>query len=190
MDFMYQIPEIIRTIEEGKLILYPTETIWGIGCDATNEKAIRKLNELKNRVVEKKYVLLVDNIDLLSEYVNYIPPKARNLIEYFSKPLTIVYDQPKNIPDSLLAEDGSIAIRITLDPFCKALVNAFGKPIVSTSANISGEPFPGSFEEIDLLIKDGVDFIVQHRQEESNRNITPSTIVKVVDGSDLIFIRK
>ncbi|MCH2021294.1 MAG: threonylcarbamoyl-AMP synthase [Saprospiraceae bacterium] len=190
MDYLYQIPELISTIEKGGLILYPTETIWGIGCDATNEKAISKLNKLKKRSADKNYILLVDNIDLLSQYISYIPPKARNLIEYFSKPLTIVYDQPKNIPDSLLADDGSIAIRVTSDPFCKTLVNRLAKPIVSTSANISGSPFPTSFDDIEPLIKEGVDVIAEYRQNEINKDITPSTIVKVVDGMDLIFIRK
>ena len=191
MNFIEEIPNLVKEIEQGNLILYPTETIWGIGCDATNEAAIAKVDVLKKRSSGKNYVLLVDTIQRLADYVHYIPPKASNLIAYHSRPLTIIYDQPKNLPESLLAEDGSIAIRVTLDPFCKALVGAFGKPIVSTSANISGQPFPKSYAEIDAAIKEGVDCIAEHRQEEgANEDAAPSVIVKVVDGVDLIFIRK
>ncbi len=189
MDFMTQLPELAQNLEDGKLLLYPTETIWGIGCDATNELAIQKINFLKNRSEDKSFILLVDDLPMLSHYIPYIPPKARNLIAYHSRPLTIIYENTKNLPLSLLAEDGSIAIRVTLDPFCKALLNAFGKPIVSTSANISGQPFPSCFQDINPLIKKGVDCIAQHRLDEKS-DATPSVIVKVVDDEDLIFIRK
>jgi L-threonylcarbamoyladenylate synthase len=188
---MDEISVLVEQIEQGNVILYPTETIWGIGCDATNEVAIEKVNLLKRRDVTKNYVLLVDSLERLADYVHYIPPKASNLIAYHSRPLTIIYDQPKNLPESLLAEDGSIAIRVTLDPFCKALINALGKPIVSTSANISGAPFPKCFADIDSRIKKGVNCIAKHRQgEKADKNIAPSVIVKVIDGIDLIFLRK
>lgn len=189
MDFTAEIPELVQHLEQGDLILYPTETVWGIGCDATNAAAIQKIDALKKRSSEKNYILLIDSIEHLGEYISYIPPKASNLIAYHKRPLTIVYDAPQNLPASILAEDGSIAIRVTLDPFCKALIAAFGKPIVSTSANISGQPYPRSFAEVSAPIRNGVDAIARHRRAESNEN-TPSVIVKVVDGEDLIFLRK
>ncbi|WMX12568.1 MULTISPECIES: L-threonylcarbamoyladenylate synthase [unclassified Aureispira] len=189
MNFTKEVAPLVEALNEGKLILYPTETIWGIGCDATNAEAVKKIDALKKRKEGKNYILLVDNESRLSEYVAYIPPKASNLIAYHTRPLTIVYDKPKNLPDSLLAEDGSIAIRVTLDPFCKELVNAFGKPIVSTSANISGKPYPKTFLDIDNAIKRGVASIAQYKQYEESEN-APSVVVKVVDGEDLIFLRK
>ena len=189
MDFSTLIEPLVKSLEEGALILYPTETIWGIGCDATNETAIKQIDRLKQRKEGKNYILLVDSLDLLQKYVEYVPPKASNLIAYHTRPLTIIYSQPKNLPKSLLAPDGSIGIRVTLDPFCKALIKAFGRPIVSTSANISGQPYPKAFKDIDLSIKKGVDSIAMHRQLEVSES-SPSVIVKVVDGEDLIFIRK
>jgi L-threonylcarbamoyladenylate synthase len=189
MNFTKEIAPLVEALEAGKLILYPTETIWGIGCDATNPAALEKLDALKRRKEGKNYILLIDNQARLSEYIDYIPPKASNLIAYHTRPLTIVYDQPKNLPDSLLAEDGSIAIRVTLDPFCKALVNAFGKPIVSTSANISGQPYPKTFLDIDDALLKGVASIAQYKQYEESE-ASPSVLVRVVDGVDLVFLRK
>jgi L-threonylcarbamoyladenylate synthase len=189
MNFTKEIAPLVEALEEGNLILYPTETIWGIGCDATNPDAIKKIDALKNRKEGKNYILLVDSEARLAEYVEYIPPKASNLIAYHTRPLTIVYDKPKNLPACLLAEDGSIAIRVSLDPFCKALVNAFGKPIVSTSANISGQPYPKTFLDINNAIIKGVASIAQYKQYEESET-PPSVLVKVVDGEDLIFLRK
>lgn len=189
MNFIKEINPLLEALEEGNLILYPTETIWGIGCDATNVAAIEKIDVLKRRKEGKNYILLVDNEARLAEYIDYIPPKASNLIAYHTRPLTIVYDKPKNLPASLLAEDGSIAIRVTSDPFCKALVNAFGKPIVSTSANISGQPYPKTFLDIDDSIRKGVASIAQYKQYEESE-VPPSVLVKIVDGEDLIFLRK
>lgn len=189
MDFSALIKPLVTSLEEGALILYPTETIWGIGCDATNEAAIQQIDALKQRKEGKNYILLVDSLELLQDYIEYIPPKASNLIAYHRRPLTIIYSQPKNLPTSLLAPDGSIGIRVTLDPFCKALIKAFGKPIVSTSANISGKPYPKAFKDIDNTIKTGVGAVAMHRQLDQSEN-SPSVIVKVVDGEDLIFIRK
>jgi L-threonylcarbamoyladenylate synthase len=189
MNFTKEVAPLVEALEEGNLILYPTETIWGIGCDATNPTAIAKLDALKKRKESKNYILLVDSQARLSEYIDYIPPKASNLIAYHTRPLTIVYDKPKNLPTSLLAEDGSIAIRVTLDPFCKELVNAFGKPIVSTSANISGEPYPKTFLDIPDVLRKGVASIAQYKQYEESGAL-PSVLVRVVDGADLVFLRK
>lgn len=189
MNFTNEIRTLVNALEQGNLILYPTETVWGIGCDATDEVAIQKIDALKKRAKGKNYILLIDSLENLKNYVDYIPPKANNLIAFHSRPLTIIYDKPKNLPLSLLAEDGSIAIRVTMDPFCKELIRAFGKPIVSTSANISGQPYPKMFSEISAEIRKGVAAIAEHKQYDKNEG-TPSVVVKVVDGEDLIFIRK
>ena len=189
MHYSRQIPLLVKDLEEGKLLLYPTETIWGIGCDATNDKAVQKINLLKKRVLDKSFILLVNDMEMLSRYVQYIPPKARNLIAYHTRPLTIVYDTPLHLPKAVLAEDGSVGIRVTLDPFCKDLIQQFDKPIVSTSANLSGQPFPTSFTDIDPQIIRGVHRVAEYRQSEIAKQ-TPSVIVKVVDGEDLIFLRK
>lgn len=189
MNFTNEIASLVKELGDGNLILYPTETVWGIGCDATNEVAVQKIDALKKRAAGKNYILLIDSLERLKEYIEYIPPKANNLIAYHTRPLTIIYDSPKNLPISLLAEDGSIAIRVTMDPFCKELIGTFGKPIVSTSANISGQPFPKTFSEISEEIRKGVDGIARYKQYEKNEG-TPSVIVKVADGEDLIFIRK
>ncbi len=189
MNWERESKRLAAQMAAGNLILYPTETIWGIGCDATNEQAVARIDALKKRAEGKNYILLMDSIERLEEYVAYIPPKASKLIAYHSRPLTIIYEQVKNLPSSLLAPDGSIAIRVTQDPFCKALIADLGKPIVSTSANTSGKPFPKQFSDIEPRIKKGVNAVAQHRQEEVSAQ-SPSTIVKVVDGEDLIFIRK
>lgn len=184
-----EVNRLAMHLEQGKVILYPTETIWGLGCDATQVDAIRQIDAIKQRPAGKTYILLVDGPQMLEEYVAYLPPKASKLVDYHERPLTIIYEQPINLPHSLLAPDGSIAIRVTRDPFCKALITALGKPIVSTSANTSGKPFPTSFSTIEPRIKEAVDAIAEYRQKEESEN-TPSTIVKVVDGEELIFIRK
>ena len=189
MEYSRQIPLLANDLEEGKLLLYPTETIWGIGCDATNELAVQKIKVLKKRTADKSFILLVSNVEMLARYVQYIHPKARNLIAYHQRPLTIIYESPMQLPAAVLAEDGTVGIRVTLDPFCKDLIQSFNKPIVSTSANVSGQPFPTSFDTIDTQIMKGVDRIASHRQAEISDQ-TPSVIVKVVDGEDLIFLRK
>jgi L-threonylcarbamoyladenylate synthase len=189
MDFYQEIPLLVAELTKGNVILYPTDTIWGLGCDATNSEAIHKIDEVKKRKADKNYIVLLDSYDRLQDYVSYIPTKARNLIEYHTRPLTIIYDQPKNLPPELLAADGSIAIRITKDLFCQELIASFDKPIVSTSANISGEPYPSSFMEVDERISTNVARIADYRRTEQVA-AAPSTIVKIEEGKDLIFIRK
>lgn len=184
-----EIDRLALYLEQGKVILYPTETIWGLGCDATQTAAIQQIHDIKQRPEGKTYILLVDSQARLEEYVSYVPPKASKLIAYHERPLTIIYAQPKNLPEALLAPDGSIAIRVTRDPFCKALVAALGKPIVSTSANTSGKPYPDSFKAIEPRIIKEVDAVADYRQKETSPN-APSTIVKVIDDEELIFIRK
>ncbi|HRH67831.1 MAG TPA: L-threonylcarbamoyladenylate synthase, partial [Bacteroidia bacterium] len=165
-DLHSEIKNALNVLKQGGIILYPTDTVWGIGCDATNAMAVEKIYKLKNRTDQKSMILLVDNENRLDAYVEKIPETAWALIEYADKPLTIVYDKGKNLPSILLPKDGSIAIRVTRDDFCRMLAQRLRKPLVSTSANISGKPHAASFQEIDEKILSGVDYIVDWKQHE------------------------
>lgn len=183
--------DLLKSIlKEGKVILHPTDTIWGLGCDAQNEEAIERIYDLKSRPKEKRFLLLVSSLEMLQKYVHPVPPKASNLIQYHERPLTIIYDQVQGLPESLLAEDGSIGIRVTQDPFCQAFIEAFGGAIVSTSASISGEDFPKCFNQISPLLKDGVDYVAQYKLDQEPQDVSPSTIVSLDERNDLVFIRK
>jgi L-threonylcarbamoyladenylate synthase len=184
-----EILNAIEVLRNGGLILYPTDTIWGIGCDATNEKAVERIFNLKKRDEKKSMIVLLDNEMKLQSYVREVPEVAYDLIEYAENPLTVIYDHAKNLAANVLAEDGSIGIRITKDIFCKKLVERFRKPIVSTSANISGENSPSNFSEISEEVKRGVDYIVALRQEEYSKNL-PSTIIRLKTNGEIKFIRR
>ncbi len=155
----------------GGTILYPTDTIWGLGCDATNHNAVRKLIEIKQRPENKSMLVLMDGLSMLADYLENVPEAAMDILNNAENPTTIIYQNAKNFATNLLAEDGSIGIRITSDPFCREMINLTGKPIVSTSANISGQASPTSYAEINETICEQVDYVVRWRQEE----ITPST---------------
>jgi L-threonylcarbamoyladenylate synthase len=161
------IDQALITLRNGGIILYPTDTIWGIGCDATVHGAVKRIYSVKKREDHRAMLLLVDSTEMLYNYVESVPETALSLIEVSEEPLTIIYPGGRNLPDNLLAEDGSVGIRITADPFCKALITKFGKPIVSTSANISSDPPPGIYADIDHEIIGNVDYVVKWRQEES-----------------------
>lgn len=179
----------LETLRSGGIILYPTDTIWGVGCDATNPEAVEKVYALKGRAKDKSLIILLENDNRLASYVNEIPDVAYQLIELSEKPLTIIYSKAKNLATNLIAEDGSIGIRIVKHPFCEQLIQRFKKPIVSTSANISGAPSPKNFNDISDEIKDGVDYIVQFGQDD----LTPkqaSTIMKLDPSGAFSFIRK
>ena len=180
--------EVINVLKRGELILYPTDTIWGIGCDATNEDAIEKILRLKGRAASKGLILLVDSVEMLKKYVNHVHPRVQTLLEYHMRPLTVIYDKSKGVAPNALAPDGSVAIRITRDPFCRNLIAQFGKPIVSTSANISSQPFPAHFGEISSDIFEGVDFVVKYKQESKERG-EPSVIARLGKDEELEFIR-
>ncbi len=183
MMFKYDIENCIKVLSSGGLILYPTDTVWGIGCDSTNEEAVSKIYKLKNRNESKSMIILVaDEKDILN-YTNTTELKIYDYIKGIHKPTTVIYQNAIHLADNLINADGSIGIRIVKDDFCQELIKAFGKPIVSTSSNISGYPAPSMFSEIDILIKDGVDYVVQHRQEEQVPG-KPSTVIKMnEDGS-------
>ena len=175
-------------MQAGGIILYPTDTIWGIGCDATNEEAVRRVYELKRRIDNKAVLVLTDSSAKLNMYVSEVPDIAWDLIEVTDTPLTIIYSQAKNLASNLLGEDGSIGIRVTNEEFSHKLCERFRKPIVSTSANISGEPSPANFQEISEEIKKGVDYIVNYRQEDMSK-AKPSHIIKLGNGGVFQIIR-
>lgn len=183
------INKAIEVLKSGGIILYPTDTIWGIGCDATNEKAVEKIYKLKKREDSKSMLVLLDNENRLPDYVYDVPELAYNLIELTEKPLTIIYSKAINLAENLIAGDGSIGIRIAQDEFCKRLIQKFRKPIVSTSANISGAPFPKNFDEIGDEIKNKVDYIVNYRQDELNVS-SPSSIIKLETNGVFKIIRE
>ncbi|HET9571777.1 MAG TPA: L-threonylcarbamoyladenylate synthase [Bacteroidales bacterium] len=177
-----------EVLQQGGTILYPTDTIWGIGCDATNEEAVRRVYDLKKRVDSKAMLILVDNLAKLQFYVREIPEVAWDLVEMAEKPLTIIYPGARNLAPNLLAEDGSVGIRLTKESFSRSLCERFRKAIVSTSANISGDPSPRFFSEISPEIIQGVDYVVNFRQDEKLL-VSPSSIIKLGIGGQIQIIR-
>lgn len=185
-DDLKQALEVLRN---GGIILYPTDTVWGIGCDATNADAVKRIYELKQRTDSKSMLVLVDNTAKLSGYVNDIPEVAFDMAELSTKPLTIIYDDAKNLAANLPAEDGSVGIRISKEEFSKQLCARFKKPVVSTSANISGEASPRNFSEVSDAVKAGVDYVVGFRQDEM-KNPAPSSIIKLTKDGQVKIIRE
>jgi L-threonylcarbamoyladenylate synthase len=179
----------LEVLHQGGILLYPTDTVWGIGCDATNETAIAKIFELKKRTDSMAFIVLVANEESILEYTNQTNIKIFDYIKGVHQPTTVIYEQAKGLAKNLIAADGSIAIRVCKDLFCNQLIQQFGKPIVSTSANISGYPTPLSFTDISLDIKDGVDYTVRYRQDDPTIQ-QPSSIVKWDAEGNLIVIRK
>ena len=176
------IDQTIETLKSGGTILYPTDTIWGLGCDATDEAACQKILTLKNRPEEKSFIVLVDNFQMLERFVPEFHEVCYDLADLASDPLTIIYPSAKGLAPSVLAKDGTVGIRITKDPICLKLIRSIRKPIVSTSANISGKAIPTSFKEIDAQIISSVDAVLEERMEE--KMTTPSKIIKIgIDGS-------
>lgn len=183
-----EIKKACQVMREGGVILYPTDTIWGIGCDATNEEAVRRVYEIKRRSDSKAMLVLVDSAVKIDFYVQDVPSVAWDLIEVADKPLTIIYSGARNLAPNLLAEDGSVGIRVTQEAFSQRLCQQFRKAIVSTSANISGEPSPGNFSDISEEIKKAVDYVVNFRQNETERP-KPSGIIKLEPGGVFKIIR-
>lgn len=171
------------------MILYPTDTIWGIGCDATNPEAVKRVYDIKKRADSKAMLVLVDSDVKVDFYVDEVHPVAWDLIEYATKPLTIIYDGARNLAENLLAEDGSVGIRVTREEFSRQLCFRFRKAVVSTSANISGQPSPAHFGEISEEVKQAVDYIVEYRQDEV-AHPKPSGIIKLGKGGQVKIIRE
>ena len=186
-NFENDIELCLQVLRKGGTILYPTDTVWGIGCDATNEAAVQKIYELKQRPDSKAMIVLVaDERDVL-QYVASPDLQVFNYLESVTKPTTVIYDHAIGLAENLVADDGSVAIRICNEEFCRHLIKRFRKPIVSTSANISGEKSPSIFIEITSKIKAGVDYVVQYRQEDNVPGV-PSSIIKWKHGK-IIKIR-
>ena len=188
VNFDNDIKNAVEKLENGGLILYPTDTIWGIGCDATNVYAVQKIYQLKNRPDNKSMIVLLADEKDIYDYSEHPDKKIFEYLATIKKPTTVIYDRPKNIAQNLISAEGTIAIRIVKDEFCKQLIHTFKKPLVSTSANISGEAFPYNFNEITSAIKNGVDYIVQHRQNDITSSI-PSSIIKINAEGNIEIIR-
>jgi len=184
-----EIAKALKVVQDGGIILYPTDTIWGIGCDATNTEAVQKIYKLKQRAESKSMIILLDTDAKLPSYIRDVPELAYNLIEYAENPLTLVMPGARNISPALIATDGSVGIRVAKHPFCERLIQRLRKPLVSTSANISGKPSPQYFSQVEQEIIDGVDYVVdidQHSMEIKN----PSTIMRLEADGRFEFIRR
>lgn len=179
----------VEVMRKGGVILYPTDTVWGIGCDPTNADAVKRVFEIKKRADSKAMLLLVDSADRLARYVGDVPAVAWDMIELAASPLTIIYDGARNIVPALVAEDGSVGIRVTTELFSKELCYRFQKPVVSTSANVSGEPTPGNFGEISREIIEAVDYVVNYKQLEKGK-AKSSGIVKLTSNGTVTVIRE
>ena len=179
----------LEVLQKGGVILYPTDTIWGIGCDACNEDAVKKVYAIKKRIDSKSMLVLMENASLIDRYVIEVPDIAFDLIELTDKPLTIIFDGARSLAKNLIADDGSVGIRITTEKFSSELIRRFKRPIVSTSANLSGKPSPACFNEIDQEIIDAVDYVVKFRQDDTQKAI-PSSIMKLGRGGEIKIIRE
>lgn len=179
----------VKILRNGGVILYPTDTVWGIGCDATNDDAVKKIFRIKFRKEEKSLIILVNCEEMLGRYVKEVPEIVSELIRINDKPLTIIYPQGRNLAGSVCSEDDSVAIRICNEKFCNELITRFRKPIVSTSANLSGHPTPSNFIEITEDIKNSVDYIVKYRQDEAEM-YSSSSIIKFFPDGTFKIIRK
>lgn len=188
MSLELEIQKSVELLEKGKIILYPTDTIWGIGCDATNSKAVQRIYKLKGRLESKSMILLLDSTDKLKDYVKDVPAIAYELIDNAQSPLTIVYEGAKKVAKNLIADDGTIAIRIIKGEYCGEVINRLGKPIVSTSANISGQPSPKHFNDIGDEVKDKVDYTVEIFRDKI-RSLKPSTIIKIEKNGTFEILR-
>lgn len=189
MIFEDDIKQSLAALRQGGVILYPTDTIWGLGCDPTNDTAVNKIFRIKSRSETKSLIVLTDSLSMIERYVTDIPEIIYELAEVSDSPLTIIYPKGKNLANGVCAEDGSIAIRICNDDFCRELITRFRKPIVSTSANFSGSASPGNFSEIEKPLLDLVDFVVKYRQDDrSKANASP--VIKVNLDGTIKILRK
>ena len=182
-----EIKNAIEVLKQGGIILYPTDTVWGIGCDASNIEAVQKIYQLKKRVETKAMICLVADDRMLKKYVKQVPPAALDIIHITDKPTTIIYDEAQNLAENLIGDDKTIAIRIPDDEFCYQLLRKLNGALVSTSANISGQPTPKSFKEIPIEILKGVDYVVDlHREKKADK---PSSIIKLSNSGIVKVIR-
>lgn len=176
-----------KILNQKMLLLYPTDTVWGIGCDATSEEAVAKVFEIKQRSERKSLVILVDGFEMLKKYIPKVPKAVFELLSNTTNPTTIIYNNPVGLAKNVVAADNTVAIRVVQNEFCRELIHLFGKPIVSTSANISGNPTPKSFDEIEKSILESVDYVVNLHREEVNEK--SSTILKVNEKGEITVLR-
>ncbi len=187
-DFTKDVENAVKAMNNGGLILYPTDTIWGLGCDGSNEKAVDKIFKIKKRPSTKSMIILVDSIEKLSRYITDVPDIVHSLMQQINTPLTIIYPKAVNLARNVLAADGSVGIRVVKDAFCIELCKAFNKPLVSTSANISGYDYPLIYREIEQEIQEKVNYIVEHARNEI-RHIKPSTIIRLKNNCEYEILR-
>ena len=188
MEFDDDIEKSLKVLKEGGTILYPTDTIWGIGCDATNRQAVQKVYRIKGRSEAKSLIILLDHFDQLNAYVEKVPDITADLLASITNPVTIIYSNARRLAPNVVAPDGTIAIRIVKDDFCSELIRRFGKPIVSTSANLSGFDAPAVFSQVVDEIKTSVDFVVTYKQDYFTR-AKPSTIIRLREDGMYTIIR-
>lgn len=188
MDFENDIANSLACLLPGGVILYPTDTIWGLGCDAANADAIKKIYQLKKREEKKSLIILVNDENMIREYVKNPSEKLLAFVSSAQKPTTAIFSNAIQLPASIVNEDGTIAIRIVKEDFCQKLIQQLQRPLVSTSANISGEKYPQNFNEVSPEIKTGVDYIVQHRQNDLSKS-APSSIIKLSEENEIEFLR-
>ena len=178
----------LGVLKEGGTILFPTDTTWGIGCDATNQEAVDKIYHLKRRNKSKPLIVLASDIKMVKDYVTYVHPKLETLLEFHTRPLTVIYDHKSGFPRNVVSKENTIGIRIPQDNFCKELISSYGKPIVATSANINNEPFPKKFSDIKINLIQQIDFTIPYRQNDDQFS-PPSAIVRLSKNEELEFIR-
>ncbi len=183
-----EVKKAVEVMRQGGVILYPTDTVWGIGCDATNEEAVKKVYELKRREEAKALICLVDSADRLARYVRRVPDVVWDMVDLATSPLTVIYEHGSGLAPNLLAEDGTVGIRVTHEEFSHELCYRFQKPIVSTSANVSGEPTPRTFDEISDEVKAAVDYVVRYNQRSKEKH-QPSKIIRVKENGEFEILR-
>jgi len=186
---MSELDQIITVLKGGGTILYPTDTIWALGCDATSAKAVEKIRRIKEFRTKEPMIVLVDSIDMLHRHVIEVHPRIETLISYHQRPLTVMYDRCRYLASNVMNEDGAAAIRVTLDPFCRELVSKLGRPLVAYNAQSQEVDSPMGFSDVDPHILENVDYIVHYKQDQTIEKY-PSVIVKLTDRAELDFIRE
>ena len=183
-----ELKKSLQVLQDQNILLYPTDTVWGIGCDATSESTVLRVYEIKQRSESKSLIILVDGVEMLKKYVESISEEVEDLLKKSNNPTSIIYNNPKGLAKNVIASDNTVAIRIVQNDFCKQLIAEFGKPIVSTSANISGNPTPKSFQEIESSILDSADYVVNLQRDTKSEK--SSTILKLDENGKIIVLRK
>jgi L-threonylcarbamoyladenylate synthase len=181
--------QALNVLKRGGVILYPTDTIWGLGCDATRRDGVDKIFSIKNRREAQSLIILVSGLTMLEQYTEEIPEIAFSLLDVADKPLTLIYPGGKNLAHGICADDGSVGIRVCEEPFCSELITMLGKPVVSTSANVTDRPPPSNFSGIDKYIIDSADYVVKYRQEDTS-SFPPSQVIKLGKDGTIKIIRK